>query len=113
QDCIQCGKTKDYCETGCQSAFGSCTGSSSPSVPLPLPEAPIKVSTDATCGGTKGYTCVGSGFGDCCSEWGYCGITNAYCGNGCQSKFGRCRDGQSSSSSSSVSSTISSTTSSS
>jgi chitinase len=21
----------------------------------------------------------------CCSQWGYCGTNNAYCGNGCQS----------------------------
>ena len=26
----------------------------------------------------------------CCSKHGYCGTTDAYCGSGCQSEFGRC-----------------------
>ena len=26
----------------------------------------------------------------CCSQWGYCGTTDDYCGAGCQSAFGRC-----------------------
>lgn len=48
------------------------------------------VSPDATCGGTDGYTCLGSFYGDCCSSSGYCGTTNVYCGQGCQSAFGNC-----------------------
>jgi hypothetical protein len=27
-----------------------------------------RVSRDATCGGQKGYTCLGSAWGDCCSK---------------------------------------------
>jgi len=49
-----------------------------------------QVTPDATCGGTKGYTCLGSTFGNCCSAAGYCGTTSAYCGTGCQSGFGNC-----------------------
>jgi len=49
-----------------------------------------KVTTDATCGGTNQYTCLGSSFGNCCSSAGYCGTTSAYCGTGCQSGFGNC-----------------------
>ena len=27
---------------------------------------------------------------ECCSKYGWCGITDEHCGNGCQSKFGTC-----------------------
>ncbi|KAI3400377.1 hypothetical protein diail_3394 [Diaporthe ilicicola] len=49
-----------------------------------------KVSTDGNCGGTTAQTCLGSTFGDCCSQYGYCGSTSVYCGTGCQSGFGKC-----------------------
>ncbi|KAG9808869.1 carbohydrate-binding module family 18 protein, partial [Aureobasidium melanogenum] len=39
----------------------------------PCPAAPI--SKDGTCGGYNGYTCAGSAFGSCCSQYGYCGST--------------------------------------
>lgn len=51
------------------------------------------VSPDATCGlnnNGAGYTCQGSSFGNCCSQNGWCGSTSAYCGTGCQSKYGTC-----------------------
>jgi len=54
------------------------------------PTGTKKVSTDATCGGTNGFTCQGSTFGNCCSVAGWCGSTTAYCGTGCQSAFGSC-----------------------
>jgi len=31
--------------------------------------------------------------GDCCSQYGYCGCTDAYCGSGCQSQCGSCGGG--------------------
>lgn len=48
----------------------------------------MKVSEDATCG--NDVTCIGSGFGDCCSSSGWCGSSKDYCGSGCQSLFGSC-----------------------
>lgn len=49
------------------------------------------VTPDATCGGSKGYTCLGSTFGNCCSANGWCGATTAYCDAGsCQTKYGSC-----------------------
>ncbi|KAJ6444658.1 polysaccharide deacetylase [Purpureocillium lavendulum] len=53
------------------------------------------VSTDQSCGGTKGYTCQGSAYGNCCSAYGFwCvkspGSSPAYCGTGCQPKYGTC-----------------------
>ncbi|KAI1254824.1 hypothetical protein MGN70_002884 [Eutypa lata] len=54
-----------------------------------------EVSPDNTCGttggGTEGYTCPSEL--SCCSQYGYCGITTAYCGTGCQSEFGTCEEG--------------------
>ncbi|KAF2135900.1 carbohydrate-binding module family 18 protein, partial [Aplosporella prunicola CBS 121167] len=47
-------------------------------------------SQDGTCGGSLGYTCVGSLFGDCCSQYGFCGSTSAYCQEGCQASHGVC-----------------------
>jgi hypothetical protein len=73
-----CGATVEFCGTGCQAGFGTCD---------------TPVSTDGTCSSNSdpaGATCAGSGFGGCCSEYGYCGDTNAYCGLGCQSVFGTC-----------------------
>ena len=71
-----CGSTTSHCTAGCQAAFGTCTSTN--------------VSPDGTCGGTKGYVCKGSEFGDCCSSAGYCGSTSAHCTAGCQSAFGTC-----------------------
>lgn len=62
----------------------------SKSASAPAATGTHKVSTDATCGGTNGYTCQGSTFGNCCSSSGYCGTTEAYCGTGCQNTFGVC-----------------------
>ncbi|KAH4256362.1 hypothetical protein HBI04_230710 [Parastagonospora nodorum] len=47
-----------------------------------------KISTDGICGGTAGSTCVGSSFGNCCSAYGWCGSTAAFCATGCQAGFG-------------------------
>ncbi|KAF2746692.1 carbohydrate-binding module family 18 protein, partial [Sporormia fimetaria CBS 119925] len=85
-----CGRTKEYCNSGCQKAFGSCTQLSAGDI-----------STNARCGGTDGYTCLGSVFGDCCSQYGYCGSSTPYCGTGCQPGFGEC-NGQASSSTFSI-----------
>ncbi|KAF2746618.1 carbohydrate-binding module family 18 protein [Sporormia fimetaria CBS 119925] len=66
-----CGSSDAYCKAGCQSAFGICT------------ETPTgEVSTNARCGAPEGFICSGSIFGDCCSQYGYCGRTGAYCGQG-------------------------------
>ncbi|KAK2018363.1 glycoside hydrolase/deacetylase [Colletotrichum eremochloae] len=39
------------------------------------------------CGGPQGYVCLP---GACCSEYGFCGTSQAYCGTGCQPLFGVC-----------------------
>jgi hypothetical protein len=84
-----CGSSAGHCGTGCNSAFGTCTGGST--TPAPPPPAPTtKVSTDGTCGPQGGATCAGSTFGNCCSQYGWCGSTAGHCGTGCQSGSGTC-----------------------
>src|SRR4051794_8866248 len=84
-----CGRTTDYCGTGCQSAFGSCGASANPTTSAPVPTT-TKVSDDGSCGGSTGNTCQGSSFGNCCSQYGWCGSTADHCGTGCQKSFGTC-----------------------
>lgn len=49
-----------------------------------------KISQNGKCGSSNGLTCLGSDSGNCCSQYGYCGDSDAYCGKGCQSGFGEC-----------------------
>ncbi|KAI7577873.1 putative ferulic acid esterase, partial [Hortaea werneckii] len=51
------------------------------------------VSDDGTCGPENDdKTCQGSGFGDCCSEYGFCGSTDFYCDMGCLVAYGKCNN---------------------
>lgn len=86
-----CGSTTDHCSGGCQAGFGSCSsgGGGGGSQPAPV----LKASSDGTCGGSTGSTCAGTPFGTCCSQYGYCGSTDAHCTGGCQSGFGSCSSG--------------------
>ncbi|GFR40018.1 hypothetical protein Agub_g553 [Astrephomene gubernaculifera] len=45
-------------------------------------------SPGGACGPSNGNKCCPSG--QCCSQYGYCGITTAHCGTGCQAAFGTC-----------------------
>ncbi|OAG23529.1 hypothetical protein CC77DRAFT_1086568 [Alternaria alternata] len=51
--------------------------------------AGIALSPNGQCGGLSGYHCPGSGFGDCCSSYGWCG-NDSHCDAGCQLGFGFC-----------------------
>jgi hypothetical protein len=101
-----CGSSTDHCGTGCNTAFGNCGGngaatsakpaatSAKPAATSTKPATPTataaKVSVDGACGGTAKTTCQGSTFGNCCSQYGYCGKTATYCGTGCNKAFGTC-----------------------
>lgn len=109
-----CGSGAEYCGTGCQSAFGECEDApETPETPPETTETPetpedpetsetpdqpdtggLPVSTDGTCGGDLGVTCIGSEAGNCCSRWGFCGDADLNCltAVGCQPEFGECRD---------------------
>ncbi|KAH3955534.1 hypothetical protein HBI56_018940 [Parastagonospora nodorum] len=65
-----------------------------------------KVSTDGSCGGSSSVTCKGSGFGDCCSQYGWCGSSIDHCGSSCQSQFGTCSGSDSSPTTKRTSSTL-------
>jgi hypothetical protein len=84
-----CGSTEAYCsvEQGCQSRFGTCTRLSTGGT-----TGDLAVSKTGNCGEKSGQTCLNSVFGNCCSQYGYCGSSNLYCAqsSGCQSKYGRC-----------------------
>lgn len=67
-----------------------------PALPQSGPNIFARQSTtpDGTCGtknsgAGKGYRCQTSQ-SKCCSQWGWCGDTEEYCGNGCQSAYGSC-----------------------
>ncbi|ORY85216.1 hypothetical protein LY90DRAFT_302423, partial [Neocallimastix californiae] len=74
-----CGEGDDYCGTGCQSAYGLC-GDEQMEVEEAV-EWVTEVVTEYKCDNDK-----------CCSKYGYCGTTDAYCSvsKGCQIKYGDC-----------------------
>jgi Polysaccharide deacetylase len=66
-----CGSRAEYCVEGCQAGFGLCgPGEVRNAAGQPNGGALIP-SLDASCGGTKGYTCAGSRYGECCSQAGW------------------------------------------
>ncbi|KAF4119726.1 chitin deacetylase [Geosmithia morbida] len=74
------GSTSAYCDGGCQSDYGSCNAWNGETI----------VSENGFCGASTHQTCLGSSFGDCCSTYGHCGNTDAYCATGCQPDWGSC-----------------------
>ncbi|KAH8200584.1 hypothetical protein TruAng_005236 [Truncatella angustata] len=54
---------------------------------------PFSKSQNGLCAYRGFAVCAGSGFGDCCSRWGYCGKTEAYCGANCLGHWGSCLAG--------------------
>lgn len=77
-----CGSSPLYCSPshGCQIDYGAC-----------LEAGAGVVSQNGQCG--NGITCQNSGYGNCCSGYGWCGSTSAHCDgyNGCQPQFGTCQ----------------------
>ncbi|KAL2867039.1 glycoside hydrolase superfamily [Aspergillus lucknowensis] len=59
-------------------------------VNMAAPPAELKVSTDGTCGFSKGTKCP---TGSCCSQYGICGSTKDHCEAGCLSDYGECKGG--------------------
>ncbi|KAL2065357.1 hypothetical protein VTL71DRAFT_3027 [Oculimacula yallundae] len=98
-----CGNTDGHClvANGCQNgckdgnpavpATPSATSGEPVIGPVKTSMAPeatatARVTTDGTCGSTKGNTVCGNWQnGNCCSMYGFCGKTSAHCGAGCQS----------------------------
>ncbi|KAK6064210.1 glycosyl hydrolase family 16 [Seiridium cupressi] len=51
---------------------------------------PFGKSKNGLCAYRAFALCKDSGFGDCCSRWGYCGSTEDYCGTNCLPNWGSC-----------------------
>jgi hypothetical protein len=85
-----CGSSTGHCGTGCNSAFGTCSGGGSTPSPAPSAAPSKPVSKDGTCGTQGGATCAGSTFGNCCSQYGWCGSSADHCGASCNGGFGTC-----------------------
>ncbi|KAF2277007.1 uncharacterized protein EI97DRAFT_364423, partial [Westerdykella ornata] len=52
----------------------------------------LGISRNGRCGADFGLTCKGSQYGNCCSQYNYCGRSSDYCSpnKGCQPGFGDC-----------------------
>ena len=57
---------------------------------LAFASAQLSVSQDGQCGAESRLTCIGSDYGECCSEHGWCGNSSEHCGPGCQLSYGFC-----------------------
>lgn len=75
-----CGSSTTYCGAGCNPAFGFCSPSSTN----------VTLTPNGLCGASYKTTCLGYGVKQCCSQYGYCGNSTAYCGSGCQTVYGIC-----------------------
>ncbi|KAI0022011.1 carbohydrate-binding module family 18 [Xylariomycetidae sp. FL0641] len=72
---------------------GDAPPTSTPTITTTRPTEPtstLAVSSDGTCG--TGVTCIGSKYGNCCSENGWCGASIDYCGSNCNAEFGTCTE---------------------
>ncbi|KAK7527912.1 uncharacterized protein IWZ02DRAFT_352448, partial [Phyllosticta citriasiana] len=85
-----CGTGDGFCGAGCQADFGLCNSTSSSSTRT-TPSAPASTFPVGACGpAAGGQNCANAPSGPCCSQYGYCGTGNGFCGAGCQAEFGEC-----------------------
>jgi len=94
-----CGEGDDYCGSGCQSAYGLCGDEEMvmeedvewvTEIVTQYVYVYVEEQTDSReCGADVAKTCPS---GKCCSKYGYCGISEAFCSvkQGCQAKYGDC-----------------------
>jgi hypothetical protein len=87
-ECLGDDKANWYRDASDSSTSTSSTSTTSTSTSSPTATSTLTVSTDGSCG--SGVTCQGSTFGNCCSQYSYCGSTSDYCSSGCQTAFGTC-----------------------
>ncbi|XP_059352756.1 uncharacterized protein LOC130688441 isoform X2 [Daphnia carinata] len=76
-----CGETIEHCLTMCNPKYGRCD-------PFRV-NASIGFRVEGNqCGSGNDFRyCAGS---MCCSEYGYCDVSDEHCGDGCQPYYGRC-----------------------
>ena len=90
-----CGTGFGYCAIGCQTEFGACMSTSSPDGGNSANDNGFDYFPPAN-GGAGTLQC-GPNYGNalcpgtlCCSNAGFCGNTEAFCGTDCNPEFGRC-----------------------
>ncbi|KAM7198457.1 hypothetical protein V8F33_004963 [Rhypophila sp. PSN 637] len=76
--------------TSTSSTSTTSTTSSAPPTPTVVIPPGFRTSTDGSCG--PGITCLGSTYGRCCSQFGWCGDGDQFCPYivGCQTEYGYC-----------------------
>jgi len=87
-----CGTSEAHCGNKCQSEFGKCNNTSKATKTTVKASSTKKRATatvDGRCGNEFGGACKGAN--QCCSQYNYCGVSDAHCGKGCQSEFGKCK----------------------
>jgi len=92
----RCGLTSDYCSVnaGCQNKYGMCLIDKETPVSSATADENSKIGQK--CGKGHGSCIIKGEDGhtyehiSCCSEKGYCGLSDDHCGKGCQSEFGAC-----------------------
>ncbi|KAJ4382414.1 hypothetical protein N0V86_002749 [Didymella sp. IMI 355093] len=96
------GETNFRCDAGKDIVIEFCTERTGPRTfngydepghhELQPEKKPGNTTTNGVCGAKTpgGETCFGFAHGDCCSQYGWCGFSDAHCGTDCQSGFGNC-----------------------
>lgn len=92
-----CGNTEFHCLTGCDTAYGVCglaaitsmdSGVAAPST-AESPQAVLSPGEITACGPASGGNSCSDGM--CCSRWGWCGTSSAYCSvQECLVGYGAC-----------------------
>jgi hypothetical protein len=89
-ECLNDPAANWYRTLGGGSLFTSTASAAASSTVSSATATPTAASPDGSCGGSTGYFCTGTTYGNCCSANGWCGSTTDYCDTGCQSAFGLC-----------------------
>jgi len=96
---LTCTYNPDDCQisAGCKSRYGMCfMNTLTPTSSATADETDINSKIGQKCGKSYGDCIIRGEDGisyehiSCCSEKGYCGLSNDHCGRGCQSEFGAC-----------------------
>lgn len=87
---FDCGAGRDLLVEMCTESEGRRSLCDQVEGVAPVISPSLEVSPDGACGGETGFTCKGSPWGECCSQYGICGSSPRSCGERCQSSHGLC-----------------------
>ncbi|KAH6652112.1 glycoside hydrolase superfamily [Truncatella angustata] len=89
---VGCPIKKAENDDGSDAGTSGATTFETANVAPPLPPTNLTTTSDGTCGASTYFTCAGHAEAPCCSQYGFCGAADAFCGAGCQSGYGNCTD---------------------